>query len=61
MTEWTTIRVQQDAKDDAETRKPEDVSWSEWIKGERDDELEPLVDYTEIERRVERVLERWSQ
>jgi len=61
MTDWTTIRVQQDAKDDAEARKPDDVTWSEWITGERDDELEPLVDYTEIERRIERVLQRWSQ
>jgi len=31
MTEWTTIRVRQDAKDDADDRKPDDMTWSEWI------------------------------
>jgi len=31
MTDWTTIRVRQDAKDDADDRKPDDMTWSEWI------------------------------
>jgi len=36
MTEWTTIRVRQDAKETADQMKPENVTWSEWIKQERD-------------------------
>jgi hypothetical protein len=40
MTEWTTIRVRQDAKDDAQARKPDDMSWSEWLRRE---DYEPCV------------------
>lgn len=31
MTEWTTIRIRQDAKDRAEEQKPDHVTWSEWV------------------------------
>jgi hypothetical protein len=31
MTEWTTIRIKQDAKDRAEQQKPDHVTWSEWV------------------------------
>ena len=38
MTEWTTIRVHQDAKEKAEERKPDNMTWSEYIAS---DEYEP--------------------
>jgi len=46
MTEWTTIRVRQDAKDKAEERKPEGMTWSEFIASkEHDPEINtPIVD-----------------
>jgi len=34
MTEWTTLRVRQDAKDRAAEQKPEHVTWSEWVADE---------------------------
>lgn len=34
MTEWTTIRVRQDAKDAADEKKPDDMTWSEWVAAE---------------------------
>lgn len=34
MTEWTTIRVRQGAKDRADELKPKNVDWSEWIADE---------------------------
>jgi hypothetical protein len=43
MTEWTTIRVRQDAKDDAQERKPDDMTWSEWV---RRDDYDPDVSVT---------------
>jgi len=47
MTDWTTIRVRQAAKDDAEARKPDDMTWSEWLRRE---EYDPDlgIDYAEI-------------
>jgi len=54
MTEWTTIRVKQDAKDAAEERKPEGMTWSEFIALEKYDPevLTPEIDYTEIATRT---------
>jgi hypothetical protein len=34
MTDWTTIRVKQAAKDRAEEQKPDHVTWSEWVADE---------------------------
>lgn len=34
MTEWTTIRVKQDAKDRAEDLKDDQTTWSEWVADE---------------------------
>lgn len=34
MTEWTTIRIKQAAKDRAEEQKPDHVTWSEWVGDE---------------------------
>ncbi|SEO70275.1 hypothetical protein SAMN05216388_101747 [Halorientalis persicus] len=44
MTEWTTIRVRKAARDEADERKPDDVTWSEWITGEREADLDPDID-----------------
>jgi beta-lactamase class A len=41
MTEWTTIRVRQDAKDAAAERKPDGITWSEFVGSE---EYDPEVD-----------------
>jgi len=63
MTEWTTIRVRQTAKDKADEKKPDGVTWSEWVAEDRDVEIDVSaeVDYAEIETRLERVLERQIQ
>lgn len=45
MTDWTTIRVKQDAKDRAEELKPEHVTWSEWLA---DDARAPEVPADDI-------------
>jgi len=37
MTEWTTIRVRQDAKDAAAERKPDGMTWSEFVAAEEYD------------------------
>jgi len=34
MAEWTTIRVRKDAKATADEKKPDDMTWSEWIADE---------------------------
>lgn len=46
MTEWTTIRVKQDAKDRAEEQKPDHVTWSEWVA---DEARAPDIDFGEID------------
>lgn len=57
MSEWTTIRVKTAARDEANERKGEDTTWSEWITDEQRgipdtedlaDELVEQLDYTEI-------------
>jgi len=41
MTDWTTIRVRQDAKDEAAERKPDSMTWSEWlVDAERDVDID---------------------
>jgi len=50
MTEWTTIRVRQDAKDDAQERKPKDMTWSEWLRREG---YEPKVDIDRVLGRID--------
>jgi len=37
MTEWTTIRVRQSAKDAAAERKPDGMTWSEYVAAEQYD------------------------
>jgi hypothetical protein len=41
MTEYTTIRVKRDAKERAEQRKPDGMTWSEFVGSE---EYDPEVD-----------------
>jgi len=45
MTDWTTIRVRQDAKDEAAERKPDDMDWSEWF---RRDDYDPSLDVADL-------------
>jgi len=52
MTEWTTIRVRQDAKDRAQSKKPDGVTWSEWIAD--DARMGPIADEV-AERVAERI------
>jgi hypothetical protein len=37
MTEWTTIRVEQSAKEAAAERKPDEMTWSEFVAAEEYD------------------------
>ena len=53
MTEYTSIRVKQDAKDAAEKRKPDSMTWSEYIASETyEPELSVAVDYAEVASRT---------
>lgn len=45
MTDWTTIRVRTDAKQAAEARKPDCMTWSEFLAAE---EYDPDVDVHEL-------------
>ena len=59
MTKWTTIRVRQTAKDAAAERKPDDMTWSEYIAAERyDPEIADAVDYAEIAKQTADEVER---
>jgi hypothetical protein len=67
MTDYTTIRVSEDAKAQAQEAKREEETWNEYIQRctEQPPEVREFVeadteriDYAEIETRVEKVLER---
>jgi len=57
MTEWTTIRVEQSAKEAADERKPDGMTWSEFIAAEEHDpagiDPEAVADHVAAELREE--------
>lgn len=58
MTGWTTIRVKRDAKEAAEERKPDGMTWSEFIESEEyDPEVPDAIDCEKIARHVAEELE----
>lgn len=54
MTEWTTIRVRKSAKQAAEQRKPDGMTWSEYVASE---EYAPVANTEELAREVARQLD----
>jgi hypothetical protein len=58
MTEWTTIRIRESTKANAELDKHENETWDNYVNPETDTDLEPLMRRiddleTELKRKIE--------